>query len=401
MSWIYDWQEIIAAVPGWLLLLPAGMILAFTVIMAQLRRRQLLRNAASVTAAASARDVTREPEVPDFLIQRTSASSPADCPMPSQETDSRHDEAALDSTSVFAIDDRAAGWRPLYPYFKDRRFPTWKPEDLSPSVNEEGCPLTIKLFISHRWERPDDPDPQLRALPTVVEYLSRVYMTANGLLDANSYLAKELVAGDALRRAFEERSLARCTCGSVGWLDVRSLLSHGDIFFERVADTSRRRNFYRLLKHVRIWYDYTSLPQARTTSKEQAVFDRAFSRLAGVVSQSDVLALWGLESINRAWCMFEVLAGRKVHFCAPAQAAPDPGLRMMFQAYGYPDLAGYRGRPSMNILIHVNSFRAAVTGKDQKEIEGYLRERRIECTKDEDLVCVASLIRQYLDEANP
>lgn len=394
LSWLYDWQEIVAALPGWLLLLSVGVILAFTIIIVLLRRRHLVSNAASVNPA-SASNATREAEVPDFLKQANPSSPPAD-PISLHGTDSENDNPAKDATSASAIDDRAAGWRPLYPYFKDRRFTTWKPEDVSASVDEEACPLAIKLFISHRWQRPDDPDPHLRALPTVVEYLSRVYMTANGLLDANSYLAKELVAGDDLRRAFEERSLGRCTCGSIGWLDVRSLLSHGDVFYERVRDTSRRRNFYRLLKHVRIWYDYTSLPQARATSEEQAAFDRAFSRLAGVVSQADVLALWGLESINRAWCMFEVLAGKKVHFCAPAQAARDPQLKMMFQAYGYSDLGDYQGRPSMNIMIHANSFRAAITGMGQKEIERYLRERGIECTKDEDFARVAGLIRQYL-----
>ena len=111
-------------------------------------------------------------------------------------------------------------------------------------------------------------------------------------------------------------------------------------FYQRVSDTHRRRAFYRLLKHVRVWYDYASLPQARETSEEQAVFDRALDRLASIVNQSEVLALWGIESINRAWCVFEVLAGKKVHFCAPAQANFDFMQKAMFKASGYPDLGG-------------------------------------------------------------
>jgi hypothetical protein len=294
-----------------------------------------------------------------------------------------------------AGDDRTSGWRPLYPYLKHRRFTTWKAEDLTASVEEESCPLAIKLFISHRWQTPDDPDPNLTTVPTVVEYLSRIYMTANGMLDTNSPLAKELVAGDDLRRSFEKRSLMQCTCGSVGWLDVRSLLPPGDLFLTRVDQTSRR-DFYRLLKHVRIWYDYASLPQARATLEERTAFDRAFSCLSSVVARSDVLALWGLESINRAWCMFEVLAGKKVHFCAPTQAKHNPELKMMFKAYGYPDLVDYQGRPSMSIMIHVNSFRSAIAGKDPRAIERYLRERHIDCTMDEDFGRVAGLIHQNL-----
>ena len=94
--------------------------------------------------------------------------------------------------------------------------------------------------------------------------------------------------------------------------------------------------------------------------------------------------------------MFEVLAGKKVHFCAPTQAKHNPELKMMFKAYGYPDLVDYQGRPSMSIMIHVNSFRSAIAGKDPRAIERYLRERHIDCTMDEDFGRVAGLIHQNL-----
>jgi hypothetical protein len=294
--------------------------------------------------------------------------------------------------------ERAIGWRPLYPYIKERRFTQWKPEDVTASVAEETCPLAIKLFISHRWQTPDDPDPRSKTLPAIIEYLSRVFMTANGLLDANSYLVKELVVGDELRNAFCEETLGRCTCGSVGWLDVRSVLAPDDPFFQRVIDVHQRRAFYRLLKHVRIWYDYTSLPQARATSQERAVFDRVLNRLAGIAAESEVLALWGLESVKRAWCIFEVLAAKKVYFCAPAQAEFDFMQKALFKAHGYADLADYRGRPSQSILIQAKWFRSSIAGLSEQEIEAYLRQEHFDCTKDEDFGRVARLIRQYLRE---
>jgi hypothetical protein len=294
--------------------------------------------------------------------------------------------------------DRDIGWRPLYPYIKERRFTPWKPEDVTASVDEEACPLAIKLFISHRWQTPDDPDPRNKTLPAIIEYLSRVYMAANGLLDANSYLVKELVVGDELRNAFCEETLSRCTCGSIGTLDVRSVLAPDDVFYQRVTDIYTRRAFYRLLKHVRIWYDYSSLPQARATSQQRAVFDRALNRLARIVGESDVLALWGIESVKRAWCIFEVLAAKKVYFCAPAQAEFDFMQKALFKAHGYADLADYRGRPSLSIQIEVNSFRSRVAGLSEAEIEAYLRNEHIDCTKDEDFGRVARLIRQYLRE---
>lgn len=370
----------------------ARAIVALTLFGALVRRHSRAGRGASAIPPPSSTDVASQSDVPDFLRPRAAHAALA---RPLSLRNTGNDKSANDIASESPGEDRAAGWRPLYPYLKHRRFTTWKAEDLTASVEEDSCPLGIKLFISHRWQTPDDPDPNLTTVPTVVEYLSRVYMTANGMLDTNSPLAKELVAGDDLRRAFEKRSLKECTCGSVGWLDVRSLLSPGDIFLTRVDQTSRR-DFYRLLKHVRVWYDYASLPQARATKEERTAFDRAFSRLSSVVARSDVLALWGLESINRAWCMFEVLAGKKVHFCAPTQAKHNPQLNMMFKAFGYPDLADYQGRPSMSIMIHVNSFRAAIAGKDPLAIERYLRERHIDCTMDEDFGRVAGLIHQYL-----
>lgn len=395
LSWFSEWEAILVALQPWLLAVLGVAILALALLGALVRRHSRSSKQAAAMKCTST-DVANESDVPDFLRQRAAYSVPA---QPSPIHSPGHDDSGKDIASEFAGDDRAVGWRPLYPYLKLRRFTTWKAEDLTASVEEESCPLAIKLFISHRWQTPDDPDPDLKAVPTVVEYLSRIYMTANGMLDANSPLAKELVAGDDLSRAFEKRSLMRCTCGSVGWLDVRSLLPPGDVFLTRVDQTSRR-DFYRLLKHVRVWYDYASLPQARATLEERAAFDRAFGRLSSVVARSDVLALWGQESVNRAWCMFEVLAGKKVHFCAPTQAKHNPELNMMFKSFGYPDLAHYQGRPSMSIMIHVNAFRAAIADMDPRAIERYLRERHIDCTIDEDFGRVARLFHQSLSR-NP
>jgi hypothetical protein len=72
--------------------------------------------------------------------------------------------------------------------------------------------------------------------------------------------------------------------------------------------------------------------------------------------------------------------------------------KAMFKASGYPDLAEYRGRPSPNILIHMKSFRSGVVGLSEREIEVYLREHGLECSKDEDFGRVARLIHRYLRE---
>lgn len=388
-SWLSDWRLTIDQPADWALPLLGVVVIAFVIILIWRRKR---RPAFDSSISQSTND---EKEYP-FDYQWPSPNEQASPPPFADNSIPSHD--AIPKAGEPAVNDRAIGWRPLYPYIRHRRFTKWQHDDVSAFVDEDSCPLAIRLFISHRWKTPDDPDPDNKSLPTIVEYLSRIYMVANGFLDANSHLVKELVIGENLRDAFHERELHYCTCGSVGWLDLRSLLATDDLFYERVSGTHQRRAFYRLLKHVRVWYDYSSLPQARETSEERAVFDRALNRLAGIVNQSEVLALWGLESINRAWCIFEVLAGKKVHFCAPAQAEFNSTQKAMLKASGYADLAEYRGRPSPNILIHVKSFRSSVAGLSEREIEAYLREHRLECSKDEDFGRVARLIHQYLRE---
>jgi hypothetical protein len=386
MGWLSDWGLELDQPGGALLLLALVVITLVTILIWRRKRRP-------ASDSSISRNATSEREYP-FDAQWLSPNEQASLPPFADNSIPSHGVTPLASES--AINDRAIGWRPLYPYIKHRRFTKWKHDDVSVFVDEESCPLAMKLFISHRWKTPDDPDPDSQSLPTIVEYLSRVYMVANGFLDANSHLVKELVIGENLRDAFHEGELHRCTCGSIGWLDLKSLLATDDLFYQRVSGTHQRRAFYRLLKHVRVWYDYASLPQARETSEEQAALDRALNRLSGIVNQSEVLALWGLESINRAWCVFEVLAGKKVHFCAPAQAQFDSVQKAMFQARGHADLAEYRGRPSPNILIHVKSFRSSVAGLSERDIEAYLRGHGIECSKDEDYGRVARLIHQYL-----
>ena len=297
--------------------------------------------------------------------------------------------------------DRALGWRLLYPLLKHGRFPRWHREDVAIPAIEERCPLEIKLFVSHRWATPDDPDPDCKDLYTVVEYLTRVFMVANGFLSEDSHTIKELVIGDRLRSLFHESRLDRCRCGSVGWLDVRSLLDWEDLFFDRVTDIMRRRNFYRLLKHVRVWYDYSSLPQARGTREEEAFLDRALTHLADIVGQSEVLTLWGIESIKRAWCIFEVLAAKTVHFCAPAAHKMSLANKWMFKwalddQTRAEEAGSYRGRPSPSILITVKQFQHDVTGLSECQIHEYLVKNGIECTKGSDLARLSNLIHRYL-----
>jgi hypothetical protein len=300
------------------------------------------------------------------------------------------------------MSDRSLGWRLLYPFFKHRSFPRWKREDLAePRRAEEACPVVTKLFISHRWATPGDPDPDHTDLPTVVEYLSRVFMLANGFISEESAAVKELVIGPGLRSAFHESQLERCDCKTPGWLDVKFLLPDGAMFYKKILDPQRRRNFYCLLKHVRVWYDYSSIPQERFTQNDEARIEHALSQLAHIVSQSEVLTLWGVESIKRGWCIFEALAADRAHVCAPASSKLGAMDRAILES-----LVGERpdsiealhaqGRPGPSIMNTVDQFRRDVAGLGEREIHEYFEKNGIQCTKAADLALLANLVHQYL-----
>ena len=151
--------------------------------------------------------------------------------------------------------DRGLGWRLLYPFIRTGAFPRWNHEEVLEPLIEETCPLAIKLFISHRWATLKDPDPRHKDVATVVGYLARVFMIANGFASKDSLSIKELVIGDQLCAGFHNSKVDRCRCGTTGWLDVRSLLRKevfDDMFYREVLDIQTRQNFYRLLKHVHV-----------------------------------------------------------------------------------------------------------------------------------------------------
>jgi hypothetical protein len=214
--------------------------------------------------------------------------------------------------------ERGQGWTLLYPFIGQKHFPKWSNEGAETFYKENACPLKIKVFISHRWEDLRNPDPHGDQFRSLVEFFSRVFMTANGWLDKESYLAKELSIGEDLLDQFEESNLVTCRCDSDSWLDLRSVLGHKELFYSRIEDIYTRRKFYKLLKHVQIWYDFTSMPQSPRSAEEQAIFEHRLNQLAHIAGQSEVIVLWGNESLNRAWCVLEGIVARHLNICAPA-----------------------------------------------------------------------------------
>lgn len=319
------------------------------------------------------------------------------------------DSRAAATQSLAAIlhdrSERGQGWNLLYPFLGQGRFLKWTSEDAATFHRENACPLKIKLFISHRWETLQEPDPQGDQLRSLAEYLSRVFMIANGYLDKESYVAKELKIGESLLAQVNEQNVSTCRCGTAPYLDLRSLLGHSDLFYSRVTDIHARRNLYQLLRHVHVWYDYASMPQAPRTADEQVIFEQRLNQLADIAGQSEVIILWGAESLSRAWCVLEGIVGQHLHFCAPA-ATPIRSLRDQFFhqvvlphweqiATGEARNAGYRGRNSLSISVAVRHSKGEIHGKSEGAILEYFEQHGLTCTHPEDGAIVAKLLHRF------
>jgi hypothetical protein len=312
------------------------------------------------------------------------------------------------NAQLYKASDRELGWRLLYPFIGKGHFPEWNSPEVDEPRKEYACPLKINLFISHRWEKVDNPDPNGAQFRSLIEYLSRVFMVSNSIISRDDMVIKELVIGDDILSEFREERLLDCRCNTDSYVNLRSVLGDDDLFVSRIDDIHRRRKFYKLLKHVHVWYDYSGLPQLPRSKREQEIFEYGLYNLKNVVNESRVLVLWGVESLDRAWCIFEAMVGKTIHFCSPSgrdkmsnfdKSVMTHRLRSLLPDENQASsLASYNGRNSLSILIAVKDLKKTVERMSEGEIAQYFKKTGVTCTNEEDLAIVANLIHRYLVE---
>jgi hypothetical protein len=153
----------------------------------------------------------------------------------------------------------------------------------------------LLIFVSHRWETPEQPDPpgrQYRALAALV----------TGLCD----LWDALIAEHASERIRLVPRLDRH--GTAQAAVLLSRLNPADGAGRRSLRGSARRV---LPEHIGIWYDYACLPQAPRTPGEEAAFRADLLALPELLGAAAVI-LVALREANhdygtRAWCLAEAL----------------------------------------------------------------------------------------------
>jgi hypothetical protein len=166
----------------------------------------------------------------------------------------------------------------------------------------ENCHLL--LFISHRWEGTDHPDPsgrQLAALKSLV--LS--------ICDACDALSAE---------SADERLRLLPTLSRYGVLQAILLVTRLSSSLLSVASAIANRSARKWLPdHIGLWYDFTCLPQEPRTANQEREFQEALLALPKLLLSDEISLVAirdeGDDYETRGWCFAEArMAAEKMVF---------------------------------------------------------------------------------------
>ncbi|WP_104819061.1 hypothetical protein [Kitasatospora sp. MMS16-BH015] len=224
-------------------------------------------------------------------------------------------------------------------------FSSWLPLDALIAtacfpVMREAAPLLVRglqpgchhVFVSHRWQTADAPDPEgeqarLLAWHLVAALCEAVLVAHRRSLHAprrvahalrsmpvgvaGSELAECLIVG-VLREHLDDPQLAALAAevaaigiGTVENAATAATQDHGLTRLRALLD--RLPALRPLLGLIRLWYDYSCIPQAPRTPPEQALFERTLQALPLLQTAGRTLVLLDDASdyLGRAWCALE------------------------------------------------------------------------------------------------
>lgn len=175
-------------------------------------------------------------------------------------------------------------------------------QDLPDDIWCDPARLWTVVFISHRWEQVDEPDPQGRKLGALKRFFLEVERLTTALSTCD--------AGDegAERRIALVPTLRQQGTLQAAHLVVRALWSAPKELPESELETVA------FLDKVGIWFDFSCLPQAPRSGTEQREFEEAMLHIGALLSDTRVMVLAlrtaGDDYLMRGWCLAEAALAR-------------------------------------------------------------------------------------------
>lgn len=176
----------------------------------------------------------------------------------------------------------------------------------------------ILLFVSHRWDSYEHPDPSRQQIEALQTYTRQIPIVIRALFSEREKRLK-LVPDLKTEGMLQAEEIARRIMGYGPFSDDlprwENLSPKQEI--ENHVRTLDPESFDQwMLERIGLWVDYCSVPQHPRNATDQALFDRTLSRLDKLLPFVTVVGLRrkGDDYSDRAWCVSEILLGAKKSF---------------------------------------------------------------------------------------
>jgi hypothetical protein len=273
----------------------------------------------------------------------------------------------------------------------------------------------IPIFVSHRWDTPDTPDPTGKQFHIVMRFLVEAICLSKGICERFfSYTEPEIVLNPGLMERIQnhradllkglremEEFKKYQRPGPLG-LPMEVLLSRWllENFPALTFEVDEIVTIASVLRDVAVWYDYSSLPQKPYASKdEEAYFAWALKHLEHLIPGCHVVAIWDKPAINRAWCLLEGLIAEALQ---NGSYDASPNTTWFNGSWGIANFnldPKYKNQhPNKQMAHYVRNLKQTFVGMEPGRIVEYFRANDIQCTKEEDLAVVAGILNRFLSQ---
>jgi hypothetical protein len=290
-------------------------------------------------------------------------------------------------------------WIPAKQLLRLSRFPTHHEAVQKGIVSTQKPP--IRIFVSHRWDTPDHPDPQGNRLHIIIRFIFESICLSLGVCERFfSYSEPEIILNPSLSQHIQNHHPKE-----IGYNE--DPLWFDGFLIETLLSSWLKRNFpflvvkadevlavSRIMSDIGIWYDYTCIPQKpfKPESDEQIYFNSTLARLSSIIKESHVLIAWDKQSNNRGWCIFEGIVAEKEKV-ANYDAVPNTNWKI---AVFNLDNESNNVHPNRQIAHYLNRTIDLLVKKDVRQLKQYFESQNIVCTVKEDEEVACKLIYNYL-----
>lgn len=181
-------------------------------------------------------------------------------------------------------------------------------------------PLAL-IFVSHRWETLQHPDPSGRQLRALQEFLTRTSLCIEAMFISKAERL-QLIPALTKEGSLQAEEVARRILGFGPFSDNGEVCIESRqakrIIAEKFAQCKKNRPAFRqwLLSNIGVWLDYTCMPQKPLTPVENVEFTQALSAMDSLVKASTLVALRNTQDdyAMRGWCASEFFIASEQSF---------------------------------------------------------------------------------------